>query len=1529
MKGILFFALMVNVAVALPPSTGFCPAKTDYVERSCAGRPYMAKNRAQLDAYLQNFGLSGSNYKDLKVIFNLQRGVTIHSPCRIDIRGMAHKVGNTCIDGRKGVSIGRDGVLMGQKLHLVSSEGSVIISHGVNIEVASFSVYGKKDIHFNRGVRLVSSGDVSMTSETTGSQSVGVRLGPGSEVMAGGDVMVMGHGIVNLSGNFIKAQGDVQVTSRGNAVRHRIGVNRGMTLKGEDIRLVAGNELKVSTRAKVMASGVLQLAGRGCTIQEQAVLQGSSYEGNCSFSHFNRVPRAVITASQVTGVVPFRVSFNSTGSSDPDGSIAGYEWTLPGEETSDQSSLEWNFSQAGVYTVRLVVEDNRGAMGEARVTIVAKAPLVSPTASFVYTPKTGDAPLTVSLDGSASSDPDGTIMSYEWIFSDGQTLQGVRAQRIFDRGGTYMVSLKVTDNSDLSHQVGPFAVVVLEPNQAPVMVGNQKFSVVENQTLNLTLSGATDPEGDTLSYRVVLAPQSGTLSGCLGGSSGLQCRFVPKKDFEGTVIFSYRARDGQRDSETLSVVEIEVTTSNTAPLALAGSDQSVEVGHVVKLDGSGSTDADGQALSYAWRLTGKPSSSRAFLADLHLVRPSFIADVAGAYTVELVVDDSEAKSAGDEVVITAAIPPNRAPVLGSLSSPKSLQVGTEIRFTLEGTDQDSGDSLVYSAVGMPGGAYLDAVSGAFKFAPKPSQVGSHKVRFLVSDGRAFASQEVSLQVTAPDAQQVTALKSRALDAEAFKNGRTVPIPGVRVTVVGSTVTATSDAQGYFTLSGIPHGPQTVSLDASGIMDATGNQFANFKGRLPIAPNVLNRPYRDYLLPIIDSTGMAMIDPTKPTSVNNTNINVSFTIPPQTAMGADGNAYTGPISVSAVPIDATPRELPDFLQPSFLITLQPVNIRFSTPVPIIFPNVDGLPNGSTAELWSLSEQGGFHRVGIGRVSGSRILMIAGGIRATTWHFMVAALPRLNAMRLLPGGDKSDNSSKLDPCFGLGSSFCPATGYLQEEHQLPGFRDSGSVIRHALGFTNPPDLTRGSFSAEYQYQPQAMIDGQRVGIATATPRSLALSLQFQGVESPTSSYRFSAQQGATVGIKPFFMGTKMQLVVAKTGLYSVLSKLEVANGSRPRPSRRMVRGTTIFPMFQPLTEMGRGWRLLELQRLYGVEGVLNQSSPKVMLVHGNFKHLVFHRNSDGSYTSPKGDFTTLEGLAEPFGGFIRTTKEGMKDVFDRGGFLLGQTDRYGRKTSYTYGAGKLTQITHHNETVTRFSYGSDGYLDTITDPGGRVTSLDHDASGNLIRITNPDQTTKSFSYSSHHGLISQTDQLDRSTTYAYDDEGKLSHIIRPDHSMVSTTSVGSDFFAGQGGGTPQTVSLKKNVSQTVLADGLGRQSRYTTDSFGSIVGVTDSLGASLAIRRDENNNIISLHEQGKPKYSFGYDSHGNLTRSSTLGLGSRRFFYGDHPSKTYHRPLKLTSSFRSGPAIEQSYQYDERGNVVEFDKFGEGQVSLHLQ
>lgn len=134
----------------------------------------------------------------------------------------------------------------------------------------------------------------------------------------------------------------------------------------------------------------------------------------------NVPPSADIDANPTSGEAPLEVSFDASGSSDPDGKIESYYWDLGDGSTSGQESGTYTYSDQGEYTVTLTVTDDGGATDTASVTIsVSPSTNQPPTANFTVSPESGEVPLEVDLDGSSSSDPDQNISSYSWDFGDG------------------------------------------------------------------------------------------------------------------------------------------------------------------------------------------------------------------------------------------------------------------------------------------------------------------------------------------------------------------------------------------------------------------------------------------------------------------------------------------------------------------------------------------------------------------------------------------------------------------------------------------------------------------------------------------------------------------------------------------------------------------------------------------------------------------------------------------------------------------------------------------------------------------------------------------------------------------------------------------------------------------------------------------------------------------------------------------------------------------------------------------------------
>ncbi len=114
------------------------------------------------------------------------------------------------------------------------------------------------------------------------------------------------------------------------------------------------------------------------------------------------------------------------------------------------------------------------------------------------------------------------------------------------------------------------------------------------------------------------------------------------------------------DTVTLSGV-------NVAPIAVAGPDQFASAGDTVFLDGSGSSDANGDPLTYSWSLISLPLGSGAVLSDPGAVAPSFVADLDGTYVVQLIVNDGFLNSNPDSVTISVQTD-NQAPDCGSANA---------------------------------------------------------------------------------------------------------------------------------------------------------------------------------------------------------------------------------------------------------------------------------------------------------------------------------------------------------------------------------------------------------------------------------------------------------------------------------------------------------------------------------------------------------------------------------------------------------------------------------------------------------------------------------------------------------------------------------------------------------------------------------------------------------------------------------------------------------------------------------------------
>jgi chitinase len=132
-------------------------------------------------------------------------------------------------------------------------------------------------------------------------------------------------------------------------------------------------------------------------------------------------------------------------------------------------------------------------------------------------------------------------------------------------------------------------------------------------------------------------------------------------DGAGTYVASLTVNDGKVGSST-STVTVTAEYANVAPVANAGPPQTVSPGlamtpSLVRIDGSGSSDANGDRLTYLWSMTSKPNGSTAAIANPTGGVTTFMNDGAGTYVATLVVNDGILSSAPSTVTITAQVTP--------------------------------------------------------------------------------------------------------------------------------------------------------------------------------------------------------------------------------------------------------------------------------------------------------------------------------------------------------------------------------------------------------------------------------------------------------------------------------------------------------------------------------------------------------------------------------------------------------------------------------------------------------------------------------------------------------------------------------------------------------------------------------------------------------------------------------------------------------------------------------------------------------
>ena len=386
----------------------------------------------------------------------------------------------------------------------------------------------------------------------------------------------------------------------------------------------------------------------------------------------NRAPTAIISVSpdpdSTTLTTATETTLNGSDSSDPDGDTLAYEWSQPSSQSIDLSSTSnasttFTAANPGTYTFTLTVDD--GSLtdsGEVTLEILQADSAPSnraPTAIISVSSDPDSTTLTtateITLNGSDSSDPDGDALDYTWSQPSSQSIDlssTSSASTTFTAAnpGTYTFTLTVDDGS-----LANSAEVILEiaqANRAPTAIisvspDHDGMSPLKTET-EVTLDGhsSSDPDGDELNF-AWSQPSSQSID--LSSDSASATKFTATT--AGIYTFTLNVNDGE--FEDSSTVTLEIEQANRVPIASISvnpdpDSTTLTTETEVTLDGSDSSDPDGDMLAFSW---SQPNGQSIDLSSIYTSSTKFTTPISDTYTFTLTVSDGELENDTEITVI--------------------------------------------------------------------------------------------------------------------------------------------------------------------------------------------------------------------------------------------------------------------------------------------------------------------------------------------------------------------------------------------------------------------------------------------------------------------------------------------------------------------------------------------------------------------------------------------------------------------------------------------------------------------------------------------------------------------------------------------------------------------------------------------------------------------------------------------------------------------------------------------------------------
>ncbi len=271
------------------------------------------------------------------------------------------------------------------------------------------------------------------------------------------------------------------------------------------------------------------------------------------------------------------------------------------------------------------------------------------------------------------------------------------------------------------------------------ITGALRVKVGENATLSATSSlfYSTSPK-PKYTWSLATKPDGSTAS--LSDTAASQVTIKP--DVAGPYKISLKVADDTLQGDAVEVT-LEAFKDNAPPEAkITPAEATVKAGDAVALDGSTSSDADKDTLTYAWSFRFKPDNSKSTLQDVDKSKASFTPDEGGLYAVELKVTDGK----GGEGVALAYITATKeapAPTLTTLT-PNSGAIGAKLTVDFDGTGFLYGAKVNFDGADLAGVEYVSTtrLRATIDLAGKTAKKA--KVKVTNPDGKATSELEFNI-----------------------------------------------------------------------------------------------------------------------------------------------------------------------------------------------------------------------------------------------------------------------------------------------------------------------------------------------------------------------------------------------------------------------------------------------------------------------------------------------------------------------------------------------------------------------------------------------------------------------------------------------------------------------------------------------------------------------------------------------------------------------------------------------------------------